>query len=171
MPFEIPWGLEDEQEAACSKISYLPLWLTGEIFVVIDEEDFAWASQWRWQAKPSKNGKKIYACRCSSYQGRALSIYLHKQICLRAYGPPPSPSHIISDHKDGNTLNIQRRNLRWATPSQNRQNYNGIYALQLRLDFKDGGDRLLRSHTFGGNNAHVHRPSYSQSPSLAAVQE
>lgn len=158
MPFEIPWGLEETVEGPASKLSYLPVYLSGHggsHFAVVDEEDFIWASRWRWQAKPSKNGKKIYACRVTTYEGRRMSVFLHKQICLRAHGMPPSPSHIIADHMNGNSLDIRRSNLRWATPSENRQNYNGVYALQLRLDFKIGKqpDRLLRSHTFGGKRA------------------
>lgn len=150
MPVEIPWGLEDyEPEAPHSKLPYLPLYMPCERFIVIDEEDFAWASQWRWYLKPSKNRKKWYACRSTFYEGRRLSVYLHKSVAMRAFGPPKLPSQVMVDHKDGNEFNLTRRNLRWATPSENRRNYHGIYALQMRLDFKDGGTRLLRSHTFG----------------------
>lgn len=164
MPIEIPWGLEDG-ESACSKVPYLPIYLSGpgDHFAVVDEEDFAWASQWTWAVKPSKNGRKLYAYRTSYYEGRKLSIFLHKEICLRAFGMPPSPSHIIADHCNGDSLDCRRETfygpqLRWATPSENRQNYNGIFALQLRMDFKGGGaKRLLRSHTFGGNRAATSR--------------
>jgi hypothetical protein len=149
VPFEIPWGLEADEAAACSQIGYLPLYLARDVFAVVDEEDFVWASQWKWSAKPSKNRKKLYACRTGYYAGRDISVFLHKAICLRAHGKPPSPSHIITDHINGNSLDCRRSNLRWATPSENRQNYAGVYALQLRLDFKTGGDRLLRAHTFG----------------------
>lgn len=154
MPIETPWGLEDG-DAMCSKLSYLPLYLAGldgEHFAVLDEEDYLWASRWKWHAHKNKNGK-IYARRNGCYMGRSVSVYLHKAVCLRAHGMPPSASHIIADHKRGNSLDDRRFNLRWATPSENRQNYNGLYALQTRLDFKagKGPNRLLRAHIFGGN--------------------
>jgi|GEM_PF-1425724 len=159
MPVEIPWGLEPDDfdtVGASSQLSFLPLYIDDASgFVVIDEEDYVWASQWRgWGWNPSKNRKKLYVRRTSRYGGRFVSVYLHKAICLRAHGMPPSASHIIADHKDGNTLNCRRENLRWATPSENRQNYNGVYALQTRLDLKTGGARLLRSHKFGGLHGH-----------------
>lgn len=152
---EIPWGLEHDEQGAASSLSYLPLYLSGyggDHFAVVDEEDYLWGSQWQWAVKPSKNGKKFYAYRTSKYEGRKLSIFLHKEICLRAHGMPPSPSHIIADHTGGNSLDCRRHMLRWATPSENRQNYNGIYAMQLRMDYKGGKGpkRLLRSHVFGG---------------------
>ena len=157
MAFDIPWGLEDdENQGAHSKVSYLPLYMaphaSGHQSIVIDEEDYRWASQWRWQWNPSKNKKKLYVRRTGRYQGRYVSVYLHKLICQRAWGPPPSPCHIIADHRNGNTLDCRRLNLGWETPAGNRQNYNGIFALQVRMDLKMGGDRLLRAHKFGGLN-------------------
>lgn len=152
MSIDIPWGFEeDEPEAAHSKVPYLPFYVgtDAELTIVIDEEDYLWASQWRWGINPSKNKKKLYVRRTSSYQGRFISVYLHKLICQRTWGAPPTSSHIIADHRNGNTLDCRRLNLGWETPSGNRQNYNGVFALQVRLDFKTGGNRLLRAHKFG----------------------
>jgi len=152
MAFDIPWGLEDDEpEAAHSKLPYLPFYVGthAELQIVIDEEDYLWASQWRWGINPTKNKKKLYVRRTGRYAGRFISIYLHKAICLRAHGMPPSPSHIMSDHKSGNTLDCRRDNLRWATPSENRQNYNGLYCIQVQMDLRTKGNRLLRAHTFG----------------------
>lgn len=148
--FDIPWGLEDEYVGAHSKVPYLPFYVDGYKPIILDEEDYLWARQWRWQWNPSKNKKKLYVRRTATYQGRYISVYMHKVICLRANGPPPSPCHIISDHMNGNELDCRRVNLRWATPSDNRQNYHGIYAQQVRMDYLTRGTRLLRSHVFGG---------------------
>lgn len=148
---DIPWGPEEVDDVgAHSKLPYLPFYVDGERPIVIDEEDFLWASQWRWGWNPSKNKKKLYVRRTSTYQGRYISIYLHKMICMRAWGPPPTPSHIIADHRNGNELDCRRVNLGWETPSGNRQNYNGIFAQQARMDWKTKGTRLLRAHVFGG---------------------
>lgn len=153
MPVEIPWGLEHDEQGAASSISYLPLWVSSEQFVVLDEEDYLWASQWKWSLKPNKNKRKWYAYRTGWFNNRTCSVFLHKQVCLRAYGLPPTPSHTMADHKSSNELDIRRSNLRWVTPAENRGNYNGMYAMQLRMDLKgsQGPVRLLRSHTFGGN--------------------
>jgi hypothetical protein len=157
MPLDdIPWGLEDSDGAgAHSKVPFLPFYIgdthySDEQSIIIDEEDYLWAKQWRWGWNPSKNKKKLYVRRTSTYQGRYISVYLHKVICHRAWGPPPTPSHIISDHRNGNTLDCRRINLGWATPAENRQNYAGIFAMMVRLDARASGTRLLRVHTFGG---------------------
>jgi len=147
--FDIPFGNEDT-EALCSSVPFLPLYLSGkgDHVAIIDAKHFVWASQWKWKAKPSKNGKKIYACRNSTIGPRDICIFLHKEICFRAWGRPPSPSHIIADHKNSVSLDCREDNLRWATPSENRQNYHGIYAQQLRLAFLAGNDtRLQRFQT------------------------
>ena len=135
-----------------SDVPFGPLWLSGEIalrddlFAVVDNNQLGWASQWRWHIKPSKNGKKFYAVRKARVAGRNVSVFLHKELLTRAIGGPPTPRHIIGDHCNGNSLDCRVSNLRWATPAENRQNYNGWWALQLRLDFKEGGRNHRLSH-------------------------
>ena len=129
------------------------------LYVTLDECDYDWAMQWRWRAIRSKdrgNPKhkvKWYAYRSTKLGGRSgrnLSVFLHKQICERHHGMPPSKAHIITDHQNGHSLDCWRDNLRWATPKMNRENYNGFYALQLRFCFKSGNtSRLDRFQTFG----------------------
>lgn len=145
--FDIPFGDEPiigDQTGPYSTVPFMPLYMNKEVFCVVSFDDFVWASQWAWYPKPSKNGKKLYACRSARISGRYFSVYLHKEICFRATGMPPSPRHIIADHMNGNSLDCRRSNLRWATPSENRQNYHGIYAQQLRLAFLAGHDARLR---------------------------
>ncbi len=150
---DIPWGLEEaEPTTAHSKLPYMPFYVgtCAELQIVIDEDDYMWASQWRWGINPSKNGKKLYIRRTArAPSGRFMSVYLHKVICHRAHGLPPTPNHIIADHRNGNTLDCRRHNLGWATPSENRQNYNGLFAIQVAMDLKTKGARLLRVHHFG----------------------
>ena len=48
-------------ERSC-RVPFLPLYLTGkaaidrDLFVVVDEEHYQWALQWKWQAVCSKQG-------------------------------------------------------------------------------------------------------------------
>lgn len=74
-------------------------------------------------------------------------IWMHKLICHRAYGPPPTPLHTIGDHLDGDTLDNRRHMLRWATPSMNAANKFGWHYRQPELPFL----------TPGGNQCHTDR--------------
>jgi hypothetical protein len=49
------------------------------------------------------------------------NLFLHREILLRAEGPPPDPSW-VGDHINGDTLDNRRCNLRWASKSLNAQN-------------------------------------------------
>lgn len=131
-----------------SPVPFRPLYLDHyETFVVVDLADYDWAMQWRWRPKYDKHRRKIYACRAHGFNGDGrrhltVSVYLHKEICLRANGLPPSVHHTIADHCNGVSQDCRRRTiygpqLRWATPSMNRQNINGWWAQQTRLQFTD----------------------------------
>lgn len=102
-----------------------------EPFVSLDYEDYLWACKWRWSIKHSRGENLIYAYRTltegSIKDGtrRKRSLYLHVEIMKRSGILPPSEKHTIVDHRDSNTLNCRRRNLRWATPSMNAKNRNG----------------------------------------------
>lgn len=107
--------------------------------VYIDEVDYKWAVNLLWRLKISRHrsrGKtqKIYVV-TNRPRPRASdsAVFLHKEICFRAHGAPPSPRHTIADHCDGDTMNNRRSNLRWATHKENTDNRYGAYALQLRL--------------------------------------
>jgi len=106
------------------------------VWAIVDEIDYHWAVQWRWSTKVSRGGKKKYLFRPTSIPGVSSqnvrqSIYLHVAIMERAQPEKPSPSHTISDHRDGQSLNCRRMNLRWATRSMNQRNIHGRYGHDL----------------------------------------
>lgn len=97
----------------------------AEVFCLVDEVDYEWATQWRWGFTFDRTKRKMYATRMTRLHGRAgpqTKVYLHKAILERAGLTPPSTAHTIGDHEDGDSLNNQRDNLRWATTVQNRRN-------------------------------------------------
>ena len=113
----------------------------ASLVALVDYEDYAWARQHTWGYCLSKQGdgrsEKFYAktriktgpgCRDREW------VYLHKAILQRAKGPPKHPAYSIADHRNGESLDCRRENLRWATPSMNRINLRGAYPRDLVED-------------------------------------
>ncbi len=94
------------------------------IYCLVSPEDHEWCSQWKWQFTWDRHKRKKCATRSTTLPGnKRIKIYLHKAILSeRMNKPQPSPKHTIGDHGDGYSLNNCRRNLDWATPSQNALN-------------------------------------------------
>lgn len=92
--------------------------LTKGQIALVDDDDFDMALQWKWWALASRRKYRtsFYAVRTIG-QGadRGLQIYLHKYVIGIGRG-------VQVDHKNGNTLDCQKHNLRIATQSQNSAN-------------------------------------------------
>ncbi|MDE2426233.1 MAG: HNH endonuclease [Elusimicrobia bacterium] len=92
---------------------------------LLDVEDLEWARQWKWGAVHSRlrfsGTEKWYARRT----WRGTSIYLHLEVLARARGPAPTRRHVIGDHRNGDSLDCRRINLRWATQLANNRNLRG----------------------------------------------
>ena len=87
--------------------------LTQGQFALVDDEDFEWLSQWKWQAQKAR--KTFYAKRDSWSGGIKTTVFMHRVI--------EGTSHSLdTDHRDGNGLNNQKSNLRSCTGQQNRCN-------------------------------------------------
>ena len=100
---------------------------------IVDAADYAWLSQWHWFAHWAPHTKSFYAKRNSELvNGKRYAIMMHRQIL----GLAREDEH-EGDHKNGNTLDYRRSNLRIATvlqnqhnrrmPSRNTSGYKGIY--------------------------------------------
>jgi hypothetical protein len=83
------------------------------IFVMVDDEDFEWLSQWKWH--PHQGSSQIYARRCQQTNWVSRKVTMHAEILK------PGPGLVV-DHIDGNALNNQRSNLRVCTNAENQRN-------------------------------------------------
>lgn len=95
--------------------------LTRGKVALIDDEDFARVSLYRWVAMYRRwkaQGKwrtRIYAVHYYKEGGKFKTLPLHRLILQAEAG-------FDVDHKNGNTLDNRRNNLRACTRSQNRAN-------------------------------------------------
>jgi hypothetical protein len=116
--------------------------LTRGLFAIVDESDFAELSQWRWYACPSgrKGGRqKFYAARGVRCGARVRHFKMHRQITGAANG-------VAVDHRNGNSLDCRRHNLRLSTQTQNNRNKRGWSALPKGV--KRDGNRFSARITY-----------------------
>lgn len=79
--------------------------------VLVDDEDFAWLNQWRWCDAGG------YAMRIKTKNGKRTSIRMSRLILGLESGDPRE-----ADHKNRNTRDNRRSNLRIVTHAGNMQN-------------------------------------------------
>jgi len=104
--------------------------LTRNKITLVSDKDYAYLNQWNWYAWKSRN--TWYAVHNLRVDNRQIRVYLHREILGLKHGDVRKV-----DHRDGNGLNNQRRNLRLATNGQNQHNvakqcnntsgYKGVY--------------------------------------------
>lgn len=93
--------------------------LTQGKMALVDDDIYEKLSQHKWYALRYR--KAFYAGRGYSTPGKGQRVmFLHHAIM----GCPPKG--FMSDHSDGNTLNCQRKNLRFVTSRQNNQNRKNV---------------------------------------------
>lgn len=106
-----------------NKMKLIPL--TQGKFAQVDDEDFEWLSKRKWYARKANHvyyattSAKLYD-NVRAKNGGLPSFEMHRMIMGCGYLDPR-----MIDHKDGNGLNNQRSNLRFATSSENNKNKRG----------------------------------------------
>ena len=87
--------------------------LTQGKSVLVSDDDFEYLNKWKWHV--SKHCNKLYARRTVVTPIGKRGIFMHRQILDLSKGE-------FCDHKDRNTLNNQRENLRKCTWAENQRN-------------------------------------------------
>ena len=88
--------------------------LTRGYVALVDDEDHAELNQYKWSPSEVSPGK-IYAMRRPRINGKFTTVYMHRVLLGAEKGQQV-------DHKDGNTLNNTRANIRICDQSQNQCN-------------------------------------------------
>jgi HNH endonuclease/AP2 domain len=89
--------------------------LTKGKVALVNDDDHEWLSRYKWYARHNPNGN-WYAVRRTSRRADHSFVWMHRAIM----GGPSQGFDI--DHRNGNGLDNQRKNLRVATRSQNNAN-------------------------------------------------
>lgn len=89
--------------------------LSNGMFALVDDEDYEFLSQFKWQAVYSKFSDSYYAHTQRGGRKNRKTFLMHRIIMN-------TPSELRCDHKNHNTLDNQKQNLRNATHSQNGMN-------------------------------------------------
>jgi hypothetical protein len=119
--------------------------LTRGYETIVDDEDYDELSRYLWFAAENWTGQ-VYARRSV----RGGGVYMHRQLL----GLGKTDKSIEVDHRNHNTLDNRRSNLRTATRLQNAQNRSGassnsalgVRGVRLR---KDTG-KYEANHAYGG---------------------
>lgn len=90
--------------------------LTQGQVALVDDADYDWLNQWKWAARKDHN-ENFYAVRSSSVNGKQYAIYMSRQVLGLEYGDKKE-----TDHKNHNTLDNRRNNLRTCTHQENLMN-------------------------------------------------
>jgi len=99
--------------------------LTQGQVAIVDDDDYEYLSQWKWFAHFRKNSRKFVA---ETSDGRNVHILMHRMIMK-----PKKDEQV--DHKNLDTLDNRKENLRICNSSQNNANknsysktgYKGVY--------------------------------------------
>lgn len=109
--------------------------LTKGFVTIVDDRDFPWLSKHRWKALVTRSGL-VYACRTRMLSGRWPSGCRRSEVVLMHRVIIGATTGQQVDHKNTDTLDNRRKNLRIATVTQNlansrktrgRSRFKGVY--------------------------------------------
>lgn len=89
--------------------------LTLGLWAKVDDDDFAFLSQYKWQARRSKNGRTVYASHAYVKNGKVKNTQMSRMIM----NPPKDK---LVDHINHDGIDNRRSNLRICTDTENNRN-------------------------------------------------
>lgn len=99
--------------------------LTRGKVAIVDDEDFEYLNQWKWQAEPYSQTYRASRTQKTGFT-KKKKIYMHRVIMN-------CPDNMVVDHKNHIALDNRKDNLRIATREQNSKN---IMSTKSRSGFK-----------------------------------
>lgn len=107
--------------------------LTKGYVAKVNDEDYDFLSQWKWQASNESRGTKWYAIRWSQKsehgEGKRFKIRMHRVVAERKdftkSGILMDRSNYVVDHVNSNSLDNQRENLEYTTQEENMHRVQG----------------------------------------------
>lgn len=148
LPTQMPFEQPDEGK-------FIPL--SNGLISMVDECDFHWLSQIRWYAvKADHSSEEVFYASCDLLGGRMgkVKILMHRMILL-------APNTTTVDHRNHNTLDNRRRNLRHATRSQQNANRRKITGSSRYKGVHRRCDGLKWVAQIRRGNEHIHLGSFS----------
>ena len=89
--------------------------LSGGKQTLVDDEDFEFLNQWKWNALHTKPGRFVVGRTTRKKEGVRRTLSMSRVIT-------GAPSAFQVDHKNGNPLDNRKKNLRICTHSENQFN-------------------------------------------------
>ncbi len=98
--------------------SYRTIALTQGQVTLVDDADYEFLSRWKWFAWWNRHTSSFYAVRSARLEdGTKVTVRMNRQILGLERGDKRQ-----GDHRNHDTLDNRRENLRICTPSENSQN-------------------------------------------------
>ena len=103
--------------------------LTGKLavganaYTTVDDEDFPVLSKHKWKAKPNTSGN-IYAIRTTQVNGKTVDIRMHREVMRLKKDDPRD-----IDHRNHNSLDNRKQNLRICTRKENLANMQRVVVM------------------------------------------
>ena len=137
--------------------SYRLIPLTQGQNAIVDAADFDWLSQWSWYAYWSKGTRTFYAVR-----GCPCRVLMHREILSCAPGE-------VGDHKNHDTLDNRRENLRKCDRPRNSRNR--FRKRNTISGFKGVRKSLGKWQALMGNGGHVYLGTYETAEEAAQAYD